>query len=197
MKLFFSTHNLDKKKEIEYIIKSKFSVLYIDDYKNFPDIDETGLTLEENSLIKARTGFDFTGLMSFADDTALEVDCLNGDPGVFTARYAGENASYEDNYKKLLTMMEEKNCKERTARFRTIVTISFNNNDFKQFEGICNGYIAMKASGDMGFGYDPVFIPEGYRKTFAELESEIKNSISHRAAAVSGFIDFLNNYNGA
>ncbi len=197
MKLFFATHNLDKKREIEYIFKGKFKVLYINDYRNYPKIEETGITLAENSLLKANAGYRFTGIKSFGDDTGLEVDCLNGKPGIYAARYAGENATYKDNYLKLLDEMKCVNCKNRKARFKTVITIYLSENKFESFEGICDGHIAQMPSGEIGFGYDPVFIPNGYNKTFAEMGSDLKNTISHRAIALKKFIDFLKNKYGA
>lgn len=197
MKLFFSTHNLDKKKEIEYIIEGKISVLCIDDFKDYPEIEENGATLKENSLMKAKAGYEHTGLISFADDTGLEVDCLKGSPGIRTARYAGENASYRDNYIKLLDDMEGSDCQDRTARFRTVITLYSGKDDYKYFEGICEGSIGTEPAGRMGFGYDPVFIPSGYRETFAQLDSAEKNRISHRAQALNKFIEYLNKFTGA
>ncbi len=197
MKLFFATHNLDKKREIEYIFRGKFKVLYINDYRNYPEVEETGITLAENSLIKASAGYKFTGIASFGDDTGLEVNCLNGKPGIYAARYAGENATYKDNYLKLLDKMKGANCKNRAARFRTVITICLSENKFESFEGICDGHIVKNPSGEIGFGYDPVFIPNGYNKTFAKMESDVKNTISHRAIALKKFIDFLKNKYGA
>lgn len=197
MKLFFSTHNLDKKKEIEYIIKGKFSVLCIEDFNDYPEVEENGASLAENSLIKARAGYEHTGIRSFADDTALEVDCLDGKPGIYTARYAGENASYRDNYIKLLNDMEGSDCENRSARFRTVITLYAGKDDYRYFEGVCEGRIGLEPSGRMGFGYDPVFIPSGYQETFAHLDSAVKNRISHRARALKTFIEYLNSIAGA
>lgn len=195
MKLFFASHNLDKKREIEYILEGKIKVLYINDFKDFPEIEEKGTTLQENALIKARNGYDYTGLYSFADDTGLEVDILGGDPGVFTARYAGADATYRDNYQKLLKEMTGVPMEKRTARFRTAV-VFYRGDTHDVFEGVCEGRIALNPSGESGFGYDPVFIPDGFEKTFAELESQEKNRISHRAIAVTAFAAFMKKFNG-
>jgi len=198
MKLFFASHNLDKKKEIEYILKGNFEVLYINDFDDYPEVEETGKTLAENALLKAKEGFIHTQLISFADDTGLEVDAINNAPGIYTARYAGENATYKDNYIKLLKELYGVPFEKRNARFITSIALFIDNDEYYFFEGICNGHIAMEPSGDSGFGYDPVFIPNGYNKTFAELSSDIKNTISHRALALKKFIDFINiKFNGA
>ncbi len=198
MKIFFASHNLDKKREIEYILKDFFEVLYINDFENYPDVEETGKTLKENALIKAQHGYKFSNIITFADDTGLEVEYLNNAPGIYTARYAGENATYKDNYLKLLKELENVPIEKRNAKFRTVIVLYKNKNEIFSFEGICEGHIGIEPKGESGFGYDPVFIPNGYNKTFAELSSEIKNKISHRAKALEKFINFLkNNFNGA
>lgn len=196
MKLFFASHNLDKKREIEYILEGKFKVLYINDFKDFPEIEETGSTLWENALIKARNGYEYTGLNSFADDTGLEVDILGGNPGVFTARYAGPDATYRDNYLKLLNDMKGVPEEKRTARFKTAV-VFYRGDSYDVFEGVCEGRITFEPTGDSGFGYDPVFKPDGFDRTFAQLDSQTKNRISHRAIAVTAFADFLKEFSGA
>jgi XTP/dITP diphosphohydrolase len=192
LKIFFATHNLDKKREIEYILTSKkIKVLYIEDFPDYPEVEETGKTLEENSIIKVLNGYSFTKLDTFAEDTGLFVESLNGEPGVFTSRYAGKNPSYQDNYMLLLKKMEDfKEDFKRKAYFKTVIT--FKTSEFmKQFEGVCEGRIAYRPEGEKGFGYDPVFIPDGFDKTFAQLDESEKNRISHRAKAVNKFIDFL------
>jgi len=197
VKLFFASHNLDKKKEIGYILSSSnFEVLYINDFPLYSDVDETGLTLRDNSLLKAEAGFDFTKLPTFAEDTGLEVDALKGEPGVFTSRYAGERATYDDNCRLLLKNMENIPEKERTASFKTVLAFK-EKGEVYFFEGTCKGRIAKEKSGAGGFGYDPVFIPEGYNETFAEIDREIKNRISHRALAVNKFCEFLKIHFGA
>jgi len=197
MKLFFASHNLDKKKEIEYIVSSeKYLVLYIDDFPKYPEVDETGSTLEENAVLKAEAGFQFTGIDTFAEDTGLFVEALNGMPGVLTARYAGENASYSDNCELLLKNMKGLPAEKRRAYFKTV--LAFKEKNFvKLFTGICEGKISEKNTGKNGFGYDPVFIPNGYEVTFAELEKDVKNRISHRAKAVLSFSEHLKNRFGA
>ena len=197
MKLFFASHNLDKKREIEYIVSSeKYVVLYIDDFPKYPEVDETGSTLEENAVLKAEAGFNFTGIDTFAEDTGLFVDSLNGMPGVLTARYAGENAAYSDNCELLLKNMNGLPDEKRRAYFKTV--LAFKEKNFvKLFTGICEGKISEKNTGKNGFGYDPVFIPNGYEVTFAELEKDIKNRISHRAKAVLSFSEHLKNRFGA
>ena len=197
MKLFFASHNLDKKKEIEYIVSpEKILVLYIDDFPKYPEVKETGTTLEENAILKAKSGFDFTGIDTFAEDTGLFVEYLNNGLGVMTARYAGEGASYSDNCTLLLKNLDGVPPKKRKAYFKTVIV-------FKQkvkirlFTGICEGKISEKFSGKNGFGYDPLFIPNGYGVTFAELDKNIKNRISHRAKAVLRFSDYLKNNFGA
>lgn len=197
MKLFFATHNLDKKKEIAYILKSKFEVLYIDDFEDYPDVVETGSSTAENALLKAESGMNYTGLSSFADDTALEVDALDGKPGIYTARFAGENASYRDNYIKLLSELEHIPLERRTARFRTAIALILKDREPQIFEGICEGRIVLEPEGENGFGYDPVFRPLGYEDTFASMDPELKNKISHRARAVKHFTDYLNSIDGA
>ncbi|MGE3062561.1 MAG: RdgB/HAM1 family non-canonical purine NTP pyrophosphatase [bacterium] len=197
MKLFFASHNLDKKREIEYIVSSeKLIVLYIDDFPKYPEVEETGQTLEENAALKAEKGFEFCGLDTFAEDTGLFVDAIGGEPGIYTARYAGENATYHDNCVKLLNKLEGIPPEKRTAHFKTVV--SFKTRDSIQFfTGICEGRISEKPAGKSGFGYDPIFIPEGYEVTFAELEKGVKNRISHRAKAVFKFSEHLKNRFGA
>lgn len=197
MKLFFASHNLDKKREIEYIVSSeKLTVLYINDFPKYPEVDETGSTLEENAGIKAEAGFLYTGLDTFAEDTGLFVDELDGEPGIYAARYAGESASYADNCEKLLLKLKNVPSERRCARFKTVVAFKSKESLFC-FTGICEGKISEKPAGNNGFGYDPIFIPDGYDKTFAELKKEVKNEISHRARAVKDFSDFLRKSIGA
>jgi XTP/dITP diphosphohydrolase len=197
MKLFFASHNLDKKKEIEYIVSSeKILVLYIDDFPKYPEVEETGLTLEENAILKAEKGFEFTGLDTFAEDTGLFVDYLSGAPGILTARYAGEKAAYSDNCRLLLENMKTAPKEKRKAYFKTVVAFK-QKNGTELFTGICEGKISEKQAGNNGFGYDPIFIPNCYEVTFAQLDKEIKNKISHRAKAVDKFSDYLKRKFGA
>jgi len=197
MKLFFASHNLDKKKEIEYIVSpEKILVLYIDDFPKYPEVKETGTTLEENAILKAKSGFDFTGIDTFAEDTGLFVEYLNNGPGVMTARYEGEGASYSDNCTLLLKNLDGVPPKKRKAYFKTVIVFK-QKEKIRLFTGICEGKISEKFSGKNGFGYDPLFIPNGYGVTFAELDKNIKNRISHRAKAVLRFSDYLKNNFGA
>ncbi|AXJ01605.1 XTP/dITP diphosphohydrolase [Cyclonatronum proteinivorum] len=158
------------------------------DFPGLRDVIEDAETLHGNALKKAAYLYETTGLPALADDTGLEVDHLNGAPGVYSARYAGERATYEDNVNKLLR--ELGSTDNRSARFRTVIAFKNDSGTFF-FNGVCEGRITKTPIGDNGFGYDPVFMPEGYNLTFAELMSEIKNNISHRGRAVKKFIRFL------
>ena len=153
-------------------------------FPEIEDIEETGLTLIENSFIKSKTVNQITGLACLADDTGLEVDALNGAPGVFSARYAGENPSYDDNVRKLLFELQDTPENLRTARFRTVISYVDSENEFYD-EGTIEGRITLESSGVDGFGYDSVFLPNNYEKTFAEMSKERKNKISHRALALN------------
>ena len=171
-------------------------VLSLNDIGCFEDIPETADTLEGNALQKAHYIYDHFGVSCFADDTGLEVECLNGEPGVHSARYAeGTDHDSDANMNKLLLKMEHQN--NRKARFRTVIALLLSNNDDQpqchMFEGIVNGVITRNKSGLEGFGYDPIFQPEGYQETFAQLGMDIKNTISHRARAVTKLADFLLN----
>lgn len=160
------------------------------DFSGLEEVIEDKSTLEGNALKKARYVFDETGLPALSDDTGLEVDALDGRPGVFSARYAGESSSYQDNVDKLLAEMDGVAPNDRGAQFRTVAAFITNDNEYT-FEGICRGRILTEERGDKGFGYDPVFRPDGFEQTFAELDTETKNEISHRGKAVQKFTDFL------
>lgn len=160
------------------------------DFPNLKEVAEDRLTLEGNAIKKARYTYEETGLPALSDDTGLEVDALDGRPGVFSARYAGENAGYRDNVEKLLDEMAGVALKDRKAQFRTVVAL-VSDEGTHTFEGICRGVILTEQRGDKGFGYDPVFRPEGYEQTFAELEPNIKNEISHRGRAIQKFYEWL------
>lgn len=186
MKLVFATNNAHKLDEVRRILPADVEVLSLEQVGFLHDIDETGTTLAENSRIKAETVAEWLRANSqqpvdgvFADDTGLEIDALGGKPGVYTARWAGEPAA---NRRKALQELADK--PNRAAQFRTVVTL-IDRTGIRQVDGIVRGRIAIEERGDGGFGYDPVFIPEGYDKTFAELPAEIKNTISHRARAMS------------
>ena len=157
-----------------------------------PDVDETGETLEENALLKARALLDATGTAAIADDTGLFVDALDGRPGVHSARYAGDDATYEENVTKLLTALDGVEVPTRTARFRTVIAIAYPDGTVVSVEGVLEGTIALTRRGDQGFGYDPVFVPNvtGGR-TLAEMFPEEKNSVSHRALALSALAEKL------
>ncbi len=195
MKIIFATNNSHKLSEIRDILGSEIEVLSLRDIQCDTDIPETGKTLEENALQKAQYIYDHYGLSVFADDTGLEVDALDGAPGVYSARYAGgDGHDSEANMTKLLENMNGEN--NRKARFRTVIALLLKGKTCEQpikhlFEGIVEGTIITERRGGEGFGYDPIFLPEGYDLTFAELGNEIKNTISHRARAVKKLVEFL------
>ena len=195
MKLVFVTNNKNKLSEIRSILGSRVEVLSLNDINCDVDIPETADTLEGNALIKAKYVYDHYKMSCFADDTGLEVDALDGEPGVFSARYAGgEGHDSEANMTKLLYKLGENN--NRNAQFRTVIALiecddKGENPIVHQFEGIVKGTITCKRKGGAGFGYDPIFMPDGYYKTFAELGEDIKNKISHRARAVSKLAEYL------
>lgn len=178
--LVFATNNPHKAREVEQILGEQFSVKTLRDIGCFEEIEETEPTLEGNALLKARYVKEKYGYDCFSEDTGLEVDALGGAPGVHTARYAGEEKNPEANIALLLKNLEGKT--NRRARFRTVIALVFNGQE-TLLEGICEGNIATEKHGTGGFGYDPVFIPDGYDHTFAELGDDVKNKISHRALA--------------
>ena len=196
MKIVFATNNKHKLEEIRSILGSRVEVLSLADINCHDDIPETGTTLEANAMQKAEYIASKYGMSVFADDTGLEVDALNGAPGVYSARYAGgDGHDSEANMIKLLAELGENN--NRNARFRTVIALIITDDNgktttVKQFEGIVNGTIIRERRGGEGFGYDPIFQPEGYNETFAELGNEIKNTISHRARAVAKLAEYLN-----
>ena len=189
MKIVFATNNKHKLEEIKDILGKDFEIVSLDEIGCHEDIPETGLTLEENARQKSTYIVEHYSHDCFADDTGLEVDALNGEPGVHSARYAeGTDHDSEANMRKLLSKMS--NVKDRTARFRTVISLIINGVEH-QFEGRVEGRIATEKHGTEGFGYDPIFIPEGYDKSFAELGEEVKNQISHRARAVKKLAKYL------
>ena len=189
--IVIATHNLDKKKEILIALRELgVNILFLDNFPEIGEIEETGSTLLENSLIKARTVSAITGIPAIADDTGLEVDALNGAPGIYSARYAGINVSYEDNVRKLLSEMSSTDMDSRTARFRTVVSFHSTNKELWT-EGVIEGSITMGAIGTGGFGYDPVFKVEQTGKTFAEMTRREKNKISHRGVALEKMCKLL------
>ena len=193
-RLVFATNNAHKLEEIRAILGNSIEILSLADIHCHADIPETADTLEGNAQQKSRYVYEHYGLDCFADDTGLEVESLGGAPGVYSARYAdGQGHDSQANMNKLLKEMEEKN--DRKAQFRTIISL-IEKGEERQFEGIVKGQITREKRGESGFGYDPIFQPDGYETTFAELGSDIKNRISHRARAVAALCDYLrkNNY---
>ncbi len=190
IQLVFATNNAHKLEEVRAIVGNRVNLLSLNDINCHEDIDETGLTLEENALIKSKYIKENYNFNCFGDDTGLEVEALNGAPGVFSARYAGDAHNSEANMLKLLKEMEGK--ENRNAQFRTVISLILDNKEYL-FEGVIKGRIATEKKGENGFGYDPIFIPDGYDKTFAELGNDIKNEISHRAIATQRLCTFLNN----
>ena len=189
MKIVFATNNKHKLEEIKDILGKDFEIVSLAEIGCHEDIPETGLTLEENARQKSTYIVEHYNHDCFADDTGLEVDALNGEPGVHSARYAeGTDHDSEANMRKLLSKMS--NVKDRTARFRTVISLIINGVEH-QFEGRVEGRIATEKHGKEGFGYDPIFIPDGYDKSFAELGEEVKNQISHRARAVKKLAEYL------
>ncbi len=195
MKIIFASANKNKIKEIKALLPSHFEVLGLEDIGIIEDIPEPGTTIKENSFLKAQYVLDFLkqkGVAVFADDSGLEVLALNNAPGVYSARYAGTPKSDEGNNKKL--MEELKLVTNRKARFVTVITLILNS-EVHYFEGEIKGTISYEKRGTNGFGYDPLFIPQGYRSTFAELSADTKNMISHRALAVKELTEFLKTKN--
>lgn len=188
MKIVFATNNQHKLQEIRDILGSDYEVVSLKEIGCDVDIPETGNTLEENALQKAQYVYDHYHLSCFADDTGLEVEALGGAPGVYSARYAGDAHNSEANMKKLLKDME--GIENRKAQFRTVFVLIIDGKEHL-FEGIVKGEITKNRKGASGFGYDPIFIPEGYTQTFAEMGNELKNKISHRALATNKLCKFL------
>jgi XTP/dITP diphosphohydrolase len=190
MKIVFATNNLNKLKEVKALLPS-LEILSLQDIGCYDDIPETAETLEGNAKIKADYVTDRFGYNCFADDTGLEVGALHGAPGVYSARYAGEDAGSENNMHKLLTELKLK--VSRNAQFRTVVALNLDKRQF-QFEGICKGEILTEKHGQQGFGYDPIFKPSGFETSFAEMTMAEKGAISHRGKAIQQLITFLKEY---
>lgn len=188
MQLIFATHNKNKVKEVNSLMPATINLLSLDDVNFTGEIEETEDTIEGNALLKARTVYERTGMNCFADDSGLLVDALNGAPGVYSARYAGEQKNDADNIEKLLKELSHET--RRKAHFKTVMAVVINNEQHL-FEGIITGTIIHEKRGTKGFGYDPVFMPDGYTKTFAEMSLEEKSAISHRAIALNKVIAFL------
>lgn len=187
-KLLFATNNTHKLEEVRQILSGHYQVLSLAEAGFKGDIPETSPTIEGNALQKARFIKQSLDLDCFADDTGLEVAALHGAPGVYSARYAGEGCSYDDNVTKML--LEMQGIAHREARFRTVIALIIGNEE-KLFEGIVEGMIIQERKGASGFGYDPIFMPEGYNQTFAEMATSLKNEISHRGRAVKLLAQWL------
>lgn len=188
MKLVFATHNKNKFEEVRKLVPNHIELLSLNDIGCFEEIPETGKTLHENAIIKSNFVLKNYGLDCFSDDTGLLVDALNGEPGVYSARYAGASKSAEANMEKLLEKMRFQ--EDRSARFETVISVHFLGvHHF--FIGTVEGKITKEKIGEKGFGYDPIFMPNGYMETFAELPLEIKNKIGHRGKAISQLMDYL------
>ncbi|HVW97108.1 MAG TPA: non-canonical purine NTP diphosphatase [Mucilaginibacter sp.] len=187
--LVFATNNNHKLQEVTAKIKGQIRLLSLSDIGCSDDIAETGQTFRENALIKSRYIHDKYHVNCFGDDSGLEIDALNGEPGVYSARYAGKHGDHAANIDKVLRLME--NTENRKARFRTVISLIWDDNEYF-FEGTVEGTIRRECSGSEGFGYDPVFQPDGYEVTFAEMSLDEKNTISHRAIAVEKLVEFLN-----
>lgn len=188
MKLIFATGNQHKLMEVKKMMPSHIELLSLKDINFNEDIEETGKTLEENALLKAKTIFLKTGISCIADDSGLLVDALNGEPGVYSARYAGPEKNDENNTQKLLKELHASN--NRSAHFKTVISLVTPNKEVL-FDGIIEGQIISEKRGTNGFGYDPVFVPNGYQKTFAELSLDEKSKISHRAKAMQKLLSYL------
>lgn len=189
MNLVFASNNKNKIKEIQSILPETITILSLEEIGCHEEIPETADTIEGNAILKANYVTEKYGYDCFADDTGLEVTALNGEPGVYSARYAGEQRDANDNMNKLLDALSGKS--DRSARFKTVIALNLKGKQ-SLFTGIAKGTITLNKTGNEGFGYDPIFQPENYTETFAKLPSEIKNKISHRGKATQQLIDFLN-----
>ncbi len=191
MKLVFATNNLNKLKEVQNMLSDSIEILSLKDIHCFDEVEETESTLEGNAQLKADYITNKFGFNCFADDTGLEVASLYGKPGVHSARFAGEPSNSENNMRKLLMDLETKT--NRKSQFRTVVSLNINDKKFL-FEGICKGEILKEKQGEKGFGYDPIFKPEGFLESFAVMSIEEKNKISHRGIAIQKLVEFLKDY---
>jgi XTP/dITP diphosphohydrolase len=188
MQLVFASNNKNKIEEIQHLLPSSIKILSLEDIGCHEDIPETADTIEGNAILKANYVTQKYGFNCFADDTGLEVDALNGEPGVYSARYAGEQRNPDDNMNKLLNALSGKT--NRKAQFKTVITLNLDGEQHL-FTGIARGEITLEKAGNQGFGYDPIFRAEGFTETFAQLSLEIKNKISHRGKATRELINFL------
>ena len=187
--LVFVTNNKFKLEEIQNIVGFKYRIMSLKDINCYDEIPETHMTIEENASEKSHYIYKRYELDCFADDTGLEIAALDGRPGVFSARYAGEGKDFDDNMNKVLSELQ--NISNRKARFRTVISLILDGNEY-QFEGVVNGQILTRKIGGKGFGYDPIFQPDGFSKSFAQLTMKEKNKISHRGMAIQKMIEFLN-----
>ena len=190
MKLVFATNNKNKILEVQQLLPESIEIVSLESIGCFEEIPETAATIEENAIMKANYVTEKYGYDCFADDTGLEVTALNGAPGVFSARYAGAQCNSDDNMDKLLEALT--NATNRTAQFKTVVALNLNGNQ-QLFTGIAKGKITLEKTGNQGFGYDPIFQPEGYDVTFAQLSLEEKSLVSHRGKAIEQLIEFIKN----
>ncbi|MEO0528120.1 MAG: non-canonical purine NTP diphosphatase [Bacteroidota bacterium] len=188
MKLVFATHNENKIKEVQLLLPEHVTLVSLNDIGCMDEIPETGETLEENAILKADYVTQNYGYPCFADDTGLHVNALNGAPGVYSARYAGEEKNSEKNIEKVLRKLKGRTS--RSAEFRTVIALNLEDGQYI-FQGIVKGEITLKKYGKQGFGYDPIFTPLGYTKTFAELPIKVKNKISHRGQALEQLLHYL------
>jgi XTP/dITP diphosphohydrolase len=193
IELVVATRNRHKTREIQHILGPEFMVRDLGAHPEVSEIRESGTSFEENAKLKALAASRQLPALVIGDDSGLEVDALGGAPGIYSARYAGANATEKDKIDKILRELERVRATEdgRRARFRCVVALARNGNLLGTFEGIVEGIIALEARGDSGFGYDPIFIPEGLKQTFGELPTEVKNTISHRAKAIRALADRL------
>ncbi len=192
MELVFATNNNHKLEEIQAMLGNSFQLKSLQDINCFDDIPETGNTLEKNASQKSLYIYDKYNINCFADDTGLEIEALNGDPGVYSARYAGDEKDAQKNMQKVLSNLQ--GIENRQAKFRTVISLILDGKEY-QFEGAVYGTILEKEVGGKGFGYDPIFLPNGYNVSFAQMELTCKNEISHRAKAVYKLVEFLKNIN--
>jgi XTP/dITP diphosphohydrolase len=184
-KLLLATGNNHKRQELQELLSGlKIQIVTLDDIEPLPEVEEDGFTFEENAIKKASVNASLSGLITLADDSGLAVDELDGKPGVYSARFAGVDANDEKNNQKLLALLNDVPEEQRTARFKCVIAICSPEGKTATVEGSCEGRIAMKPSGHQGFGYDPLFIPQGWKKSFAMLSAEEKNLISHRGKAL-------------
>ncbi len=197
MQIVLATNNAHKKQEIEHIFSNfDIQLKILKDFPGMPEVIEDEYTFRENAIKKATEVSNFTGKIALADDSGLVVEALDGMPGIFSARFAGKKCSYEDNNKKLLSLLKDYPLdKQRKAKFICVMALAFKNKILYITRGECKGIIAHQLSGKNGFGYDPIFYLPKYKKTFAEIEAGLKNKISHRAQALKGIVKFLQSNN--